>query len=91
MAAHLVHDGHRGDFQQAVLVTNDSDLLEAVRIVRDELQLPIGILNPHRHPSQVLHRQATFIKQIRQGVLAASQFPATLHDAQGLITKPSSW
>jgi hypothetical protein len=32
-----------------------------------------------------------FIKKIRSGVLAASQFPPTLVDAHGTIHKPTAW
>jgi len=91
LAVHLVHDGHRGAYDLAVLVTNDSDLAEAVRIVRQELGLPVGILSPYRRPSIVLNRHATFVKPIRTGVLAASQFPPTLRDANGVFTRPTSW
>ena len=57
-----------------MVVTNDSDLLEPIRIVRQELNLPVGILNPHAQtPSKVLVRYASFMRQIRKGVLAASQ------------------
>lgn len=91
LAAHLLHDGHKGDYEVAVLITNDSDLLEAIKIIRQELKLPVGILNPHQRPSQVLLQHASFIKQIRKGVLAASQFPQTLQDKRGVFHKPASW
>jgi hypothetical protein len=38
-----------------------------------------------------LMKAASFYKPIRQGVLAASQFPPQLTDAHGTITKPSGW
>lgn len=91
LATHLLRDGYRGEYDAAVLITNDSDLLEAVRIVRQELRKTVGILNPHRTPSRALLKYASFIKPIRTGVLAASQFPFNLHDAQGTITKPAGW
>jgi len=34
LATHLLHDGFRGMFEAAVLITNDSDLTEPVRVVR---------------------------------------------------------
>jgi hypothetical protein len=77
--------------QHPVLITNDSDLLEPVRMVRQQLGLPIGILNPHRRPSRVLVQQATFVRQIRPHVLMASQFPNPMTDAQGTFHKPASW
>src|SRR4030065_2795954 len=76
IAAHLVFDAHQHDFTAAVLVTNDSDLLEPIRIVRHELRMDVGILNPHRHtPSRVLTKHASFIKQIREGWLKSSRVP----------------
>jgi hypothetical protein len=92
IAAHLINDGYKKRYEAAVIVTNDSDLLEPIRIVRSELGLPVGVLNPHKNPtSRVLAQQATFVRQIRQGVLAASQFPDVLTDTQGEFHKPASW
>lgn len=91
LATHLLWDAFRKEYQAAVLVTNDSDLLEPVRIVRKELGLVVGILNPHRKASRVLAREASFVKQIRSAALKASQFPSTLRDAHGVITKPAAW
>jgi hypothetical protein len=91
LAAHLVRDAFRGVFQVAVLITNDSDLAEPVRIVRQELNLPVGILNPHQQHSAELKRVATFLKRIRQSDLITSQFPAVLNDSKGVIYKPPSW
>ena len=92
IAAHLINDGYKKEYDIAVIVTNDSDLTEPVRIVRHELGLPVGILNPHKNQtSKVLAKHASFIKQIRTGVLSASQFLLVLTDARGEFRKPSSW
>jgi hypothetical protein len=91
LATHLLWDGFRSLYEAAVLVTNDSDLLEPLVIVRKELKRTVGILNPHPYPSRMLLRHASFVKPIRKGVLAASQFPPQLTDAAGTITKPLSW
>jgi hypothetical protein len=91
LATLLLLDAARGDFDQAIVVSNDSDLLLPVRVVRQELGKQVGVLCPHPKPSAPLIREATFFRPIRQGALAASQFPATLHDHAGAIVKPSSW
>jgi uncharacterized LabA/DUF88 family protein len=91
LASHLVRDACKQAFETAVIVTNDSDLAEPVRIVRDELNLPVGILNPHPQHSTELKRVATFLKRIRQSDLIASQLPDVLSDSKGPIRKPSSW
>jgi uncharacterized LabA/DUF88 family protein len=91
LATHLVHDGHLGRYEAAVIVSNDSDLVEAVKIVRYELNRVVGMLNPHRKPSYTLKQHVNFMKQIRKGVLRQSQFPAVMHDTQGTFRKPAKW
>jgi hypothetical protein len=93
LAAHLVNDGHLGRYEQAVVITNDSDLAEPIRIVRDELKLPIGILFPSKYLNPQLKNAVTpnFTKPIREGVLKASQFPTTLADNVGTFHKPVTW
>jgi uncharacterized LabA/DUF88 family protein len=91
LASHLVRDAFHKEFEVAVLITNDSDLAEPVRIVAEELKISVGILNPHQHHSKELQRYATFVKRIRQGHLLASQFPATLRDSRGIFSKPVGW
>lgn len=91
LATHLLHDAHMGKFDIAVVVSNDSDLLAPIKIVRQELHKQVGILNPHKNPSRAILPHIDFIKQIRQGALAAAQFPASLTDAKGRFTKPAVW
>ena len=92
IATHMIHDGHRGRYDLAVLVTNDSDLTEPVRIVTQELRLRVAVVNPHpRQASRSLIKYATTVRQIRPGLLAASQLPASLRDANGTIHKPPDW
>lgn len=91
LAAHLVHDGHLGKYETAVFISNDSDLLEAIKIVRLELNLPVGMICPHKNPSNVLRANVDFIRRIRSGVLNASQFSNQLQDVNGVIHKPKNW
>ena len=67
--------------------------VEPVKIVRNELKLPVGILNPFvKTPSFDLRKYATFVKPIRSGVLSASQFPSTLKNSpNGTFYKPPTW
>ena len=93
LAAQMLLDGFKGDYECAVVVSNDSDLLRPIQIVIHALSKKAGVLAPTRnkHPSRSLAAHATFIKHIRPNVLAASQFPATLTDARGSFSKPASW
>jgi len=91
IATHLLHEAYQKKFEVAVLITNDSDLVEPVRIVRRDLNLPVGILNPQQHHSAVLKTEATFMKRIRQTDVAACQFPPIMKDAKGQFHKPATW
>ena len=92
IATHLLHDGYQGAYGVAIVISNDSDLVEAIKIVRNELNKGVIVLNPRPNsPSQELKRTATFVKDIRQGVLAVSQFPNTMQDVNGTFTKPANW
>lgn len=92
IATHMLHDGYQGSYAVAVVVSNDSDLVEAIKIVRNELKKNVIVLNPFKDtPSQELNREATFVKPIRKGVLAASQFPSPIRDQVGSFTKPGGW
>jgi len=91
LAAHLLLNGFHKRYETAVLITNDSDLETPVRMVRQDLGLQIGILNPHATHSSVLKQWANFTKRIRQSDVAAAQFPTTLTDKVGAFSKPSSW
>jgi hypothetical protein len=74
LASMLLADGFRGDYEVAVVVSNDSDLVLPIKIVTTQLRLPVGLLQPgkRRRVAVELVQAATFHKPIRKGVLAAS-------------------
>ena len=91
LAMYLLIDGFRDEYDLAVVVSNDSDLIEPIRFARRDLGKQVGILAPHNRPSRVLRSEADFLRPIRQGPLQASQFHPTLSDASGSFTKPWQW
>jgi NYN domain-containing protein len=91
LACHLLRDAFLKQFEFAAVISNDSDLAEPIRIVSQELKLPICIINPHQHHSKELQRYAMLVKRIRQGQLLASQFPSIVTDRKGSFSKPPTW
>jgi len=92
LATHLLTDGFLASYDTAVVLSNDSDLCPPIEMVKNQLRLPVGILNPHPHsPSKPLGRLATFYKEIRPGPLSASQFANPLTDGRGPFHKPGTW
>lgn len=94
LAAHLLMDGFKNDYEAAIVITNDSDLAEPVRMVRTQFHLPITVLHPLRpgRPRSVqLRKAATASLPIDIAWLIAAQFPPVLQDPAGTIHKPSTW
>jgi hypothetical protein len=92
LATHLLNDGYQNDYELAVVVSNDSDLVEPIKIVINQLKLPVGVLNPHAGtPSQQLSTHATFFRHIRPSALKGEPIPLSLTDSNGTFRKPTSW
>lgn len=91
LATYLLMDGFKKEYQMAVVISSDSDLVEPIKLVAQELGLPVGVLHPHRRHSVELSGVAEFYRGIRERALRASQFPPVLTDATGTITKPTTW
>lgn len=90
LATHAVFDGCRKLYEQAVFLSNDSDLEAPARVIR-ELGMPLGVFNPHEFHSKRLKNLASFLGRIRESDLAAAQFNDPIADAKGKISKPALW
>ncbi len=91
LGAHLVHDAHMCDYDTAVILSTDSDLLPPIRIVRQDIGKKVGLLCPHKRFSPEHAKEFDFFSRIRPRVLRASQFPDVLTDSTGDFHKPASW
>jgi hypothetical protein len=93
IASHMLLDAFRKDCDLMVLVSNDSDLCEPLRMVKEELGVDIGILNPFDKPSHWLRQlQPAFMKPIREGVVRASQLPDPVPLGDGKeVHRPKEW
>lgn len=92
LGVHLVRDAFLDAFDTAVVITNDTDLVEPVRIVVQEVGKRVGILVPVRRPAKSLIDAASFYLHIRPGHLGQAQFPDPILRADGTaIAKPAGW
>lgn len=91
IACHLLLDAARDRMDCGVLITGDSDLKTPVQMAIRDFGKIVGVLNPQKQPCRSLQTAATFYKRIRPAAIAASQFPATLTDANGTFSKPPTW
>lgn len=90
LATYLLVDAYEHDFDAAVVITDDSDLALPISMVRKRLRHHVTILSP-RGKSRKLAQVATRFRPITTNNLALSQFPQSLTDANGIITKPAAW
>lgn len=90
LAVHLLNDAWLNLYDCAVIVSNDSDLAESLKLVKAEHKKKIGLITPGKiHPSRELLKYSDFTKRVRKGVLAASQLPDPIPGTR--IRKPSVW
>lgn len=93
LASYLLLDCFENDCDEFVVISNDSDFAEPIRIIRDRFQRRIGVVNPnHRNRSVSLPNAASWsYSYIPRRVLRDSQLPLRLTDAGGNFRKPDAW
>ena len=93
LATRLLVDGFNGEYEQAVVVSNDADFAGAMRYVRDDLGLRVTLVNPDPKTSspRELADAATYVRRLWKSHLRRSRLPDTLRDAVGIVTKPAGW
>ncbi len=90
LAVHLLNDAWLNVFDAAFVVSNDSDLVEAIRLVKQQRRKMIGVVTPWRfRTAAVLAIEASLILRLRKGVLSASQLPDRIPGTT--IHKPRTW
>jgi len=90
LAAHLLNDAWKASFDVAAVFSNDTDLVEPIRMVAVERGKPVFVVYPGRWPMAFeLQRVATHQRHIRKSMLVASQFPDPISGTT--IRKPIGW
>jgi NYN domain len=93
LASYLIHDGWLGLYDAALVMSQDSDLCEPMRMVKEELEKPLGIVwLDGQQPSKHFRRSSSFVRHVTSSRLDAAQFPDTIMGRDGhLIRKPDRW
>ncbi|PZV37476.1 NYN domain-containing protein [Mesorhizobium kowhaii] len=92
LASHLLNDAHHKKFEAAFVVSQDTDLCEPIKMVK-EMGLPIGVawLDGTR-PSPRLVKVSSFVRQVTYQRLKAAQFPDRIMGKNGkIIEPPETW
>lgn len=98
LGAHLVRDAFTDAFDAAYVLTNDTDLVEPIRIAVEEcgkevvIVPPILPYSPMPVPSPSLRAVASDVVFIQDSDLEAAQFPNAVPKGNGkILTRPEGW
>jgi len=89
LATHLINDAWAGRFEAAAVLSNDSDLIEPIRIIKEELKKPVILLCPVSSAHIGLQKAASSVRHIKRSDLKSSLFPDTIPGTN--IVKPLTW
>lgn len=102
LGVHLVRDGFLGAFDVAYVLTNDTDLVEPIKIVSEELGKEVVMVAPCRYflkgkykvpvPSKTLFNVSNRTHYIDDHELAAAQFPRSIpRTGKKPVIRPDTW
>lgn len=94
LATYLLLDACDDDFDEAVVISNDSDLMEPITAVRDRFNKPVGVVNPDiakRRSADLQEAGSWSFPTIYRRYFRDNQLPTEITDATGTFHKPPSW
>ena len=94
LATYLLIDACYDDFDEAVVISNDSDLVEPITAVRDRFHKRIGVVNPnvaHRRSPDLQNAGSWAFPTIYKRYLRDNQLPDLVVDGDGAFGKPPRW
>jgi uncharacterized LabA/DUF88 family protein len=91
LAVDLIRDCIQGLYDCAVIISNDSDLIYPIKILRSEYGKIVGWVNPQTKPSVELARNTDFRIRLTESLLRECQFPQIVQVGRSSISKPSTW
>lgn len=97
LASRMISDAFQDNFDCAIIVANDGDYAEAIRVVKQEAGKTVGVILPLSHPdrtqyrkaSQALYKEASFVRSLRTPTIYKSQLPDPIPGTH--IYKPAHW
>jgi len=97
LSVHAVVDALTGGIEHVVIVTNDTDIEPALKMIRSQTKAAVGLIVPttdhQRQPNTSLAQHAHWVRShITDDELQASQLPYVIPDGKKTsISKPESW
>ncbi len=92
LATDLLLDAFDGRCNVALIITNDSDFEQPIRVVRDRFGIHVVVISPDEPVSKRLGKVASFARPLDPSLLERCQLPDVVIDAAGReIRRPEAW
>jgi len=92
IAMHMLMDAMKNNFDNALLVSADSDLVSVINTIKNEFAKKVTIAFPPARNSRELRNTATGYIHIGRSHISTSQLPPIVTKADGYqLVKPQSW
>jgi uncharacterized LabA/DUF88 family protein len=91
LASFLIRDAAVGDCDNAIVISNDSDLAEAVRIAQRDFSVRVYVISPADRGVKEMRAVAAGLRALKPATVLANQLPVTMSDQVGTLTKPATW
>lgn len=93
LAAHLLNDGWRDRYDVALVMSQDTDLCEPIRMVTQDMKKLVGLVwLDGKQPNGRLSSVSSFVRHATPARLAGSQFPDPVKTRKGaFVNKPEDW
>ena len=97
IASYLLKDAYEGNVDLAIVVSNDSDLYEPLRICKEDLGIKVIAVNPvsanmrkHARRNQLIGA-ASQCYELRPGIIKKHQMTSIIRYSKSMMQKPKSW
>ena len=93
LATHILNDAFRKRFEVALVMSQDTDLIEPLRIVKHDLGLIVGVgWLEATEPGKKHKRVTDFVRHVTPSMLKRCQFPDPVVNRAGdRLAKPREW
>lgn len=91
LAVDLLFDCVQNNYECAIIISNDSDLLSPIKLAREIYGKKIGLANPHDKASIQLAKNADFHIRISEKALMTNQLPEIIKTGNMILSKPIEW
>lgn len=93
LATFLLADCFTNDFDEAIIISNDSDLSLPIQVAVQDCGKRVHVVNPHKRnriSRELVQVASSSMPEVNKKHLANSQFPPQMTDSIGTFNKPTS-